>query len=193
MLDNGGPALTSALVGRKISPKAGLNKSLKIPNSSIDDIHTPVLALSQISIYSNTTHTRITTSALVLRLVSTTITTTTINSITINNGSTMTGGSRWSARRRAGGREKPQGAKRPRQCGRRGKSVDLRRAAADVNSLDRLERMDQVGGMAVACDGLTTDTYVSFGNGAEGGVAVEPEAVFHGWPQARRECLPGGT
>ena len=30
-------------------------------------------------------------------------------------------------------------------------------------------------------------------NGAEGGVAVEPEAVFHGWLQARRECLPGGT
>src|SRR5574344_465591 len=47
--------------------------------------------------------------------------------------------------------------------------------------------------MAVACDGLTTDTYLSFGNGAKGGVAVEPEAVFHDWPQARRECLPGGT
>ena len=30
-------------------------------------------------------------------------------------------------------------------------------------------------------------------NGAEGGVAVEPEAVFHGWLKARRECLPGGT
>ena len=30
-------------------------------------------------------------------------------------------------------------------------------------------------------------------NGAEGGVAVEPKAVFHGWLQARRECLPGGT
>ena len=53
--------------------------------------------------------------------------------------------------------------------------------------------MDKVGGMAVACDGLTTDTYLSFGNVAEGGVAVEPEAVFHSWPQARRECLPGGT
>ena len=94
MLDNGGLALTSALVGRKISPKAGINKSLKIPNSSIDDIHTPVLALSQISIYSNTTNTRITTSALVLRLVSTTITTTNSNNITNHNGSTMTGGSR---------------------------------------------------------------------------------------------------
>ena len=53
--------------------------------------------------------------------------------------------------------------------------------------------MDKVGGMAVACDGLTTDTYLSFGNGAEGGVAVEPEAVFLGWRSARRECLPGGT
>lgn len=30
-------------------------------------------------------------------------------------------------------------------------------------------------------------------NGAEGGVAVEPEAVFHGWRNDRRECLPGGT
>ena len=29
--------------------------------------------------------------------------------------------------------------------------------------------------------GLLTDTYLSFGNVAEGGVAVEPEAVFHGW------------
>ena len=62
----------------------------------------------------------------------------------------------------------------PKQCGWRGTSVDLRRAAADVNSLDRLERMDQVGGMAVVCDGLTTDTYLSYGNVAEGGVAVEP-------------------
>ena len=26
------------------------------------------------------------------------------------------------------------------------------------------------------------------GNGAEGVVAVDPEAVFHGWRQARREC-----
>lgn len=47
--------------------------------------------------------------------------------------------------------------------------------------------------MDVACDGLTTDTYLSMGNGAEGEVAVEPEAVFHGWRSARRECLPGGT
>ena len=34
-VDNGGLALTSALVKRKISPKAGIIKSLKIPNSSI--------------------------------------------------------------------------------------------------------------------------------------------------------------
>ena len=82
---------------------------------------------------------------------------------------------------------------RPKQCGRRGKSVDLRREAADVNSLARLEPMDKVGGMAAACDGLTTDTYLSFGYVADGGVAVEPEAVFHDWRSARRECLPGGT
>ena len=41
--------------------------------------------------------------------------------------------------------------------------------------------MKRVGGMAVACDGLTTDTYLSIGNVAEGGVAAETEAVFHGW------------
>ena len=87
----------------------------------------------------------------------------------------------------------PQGAKRPRQCGRRGKSVDLRRAAADVNSLARLERMNKVGGKADTCGGLSTDTYLSLANGAEGGVAVEPEAVFHDWRSARRECLPGVT
>ena len=73
------------------------------------------------------------------------------------------------------------------------KSVDLRRAAADDNSLARLERIERVGGLADTCGGQSTDTYLSFGNGAEGGVAVEPEAVFHGWPQARRECLPGET
>ena len=73
------------------------------------------------------------------------------------------------------------------------KSVDLRRAAADVNSLDRLEPMNKVGGKADTCGGLSTDTAFLIGNGAEGGVAVEPEAVFHGWRSARRECLPGGT
>ena len=73
------------------------------------------------------------------------------------------------------------------------KSVDLRRAAEDVNSLARLERMDQVGELDLRQQGLLTDTAFIFGNGAEGGVAVEPEAVFHGWRSARRECLPGGT
>lgn len=53
--------------------------------------------------------------------------------------------------------------------------------------------MDKVGGKADTCGGLSTDTAFLVGNRAEGGVAVEPEAVFHGWPQARRECLPGGT
>ena len=50
-----------------------------------------------------------------------------------------------------------------------------------------------VGGKADTCGGLSIDTAFLFGNGAEGVVAVEPEAVFHGWPQARRESLPGGT
>ena len=40
---------------------------------------------------------------------------------------------------------------------------------------------------------LLADTAFLGSNGAEGGIAVEPEAVFHGWLQARRECLPGGT
>ena len=38
-----------------------------------------------------------------------------------------------------------------------------------------------------------TDTYFLVGNVGVGGVAVEPEAVFHGWRSARRECLPGIT
>ena len=53
--------------------------------------------------------------------------------------------------------------------------------------------MNKVGGLDAACGGQSTDTAFLFGNGAEGGVAVEPEAVFHGWQDARRECLPGGT
>ena len=53
--------------------------------------------------------------------------------------------------------------------------------------------MNKVGGKADTCGGLSTDTAFLFGNGAEGGVAVEPEAVFHGWRSAGRECLPGGT
>ena len=59
--------------------------------------------------------------------------------------------------------------------------------------LARLKPMNQVCGKADTCGGLSTDTAFLFGNGAEGVVAVEPEAVFHGWHPARRECLPGGT
>ena len=53
--------------------------------------------------------------------------------------------------------------------------------------------MRRVDELDLRQQGLLTDTYLSFGNGAEGGVAVEPEAVFHGWRSARRECLPAGT
>ena len=53
--------------------------------------------------------------------------------------------------------------------------------------------MNQVGGKADTRGGLSTDTAFLAGNVAEGGVAVEPEAVFLGWRSARRECLPGGT
>ena len=73
------------------------------------------------------------------------------------------------------------------------KSVDLGREADNGHSLARLKPMNQVGGKADTCGGLSTDTAFLFGNGAEGVVAVEPEAVFHGWCPAKRECLPGGT
>ena len=82
---------------------------------------------------------------------------------------------------------------RPKQCERRKQVCGLRRTAADVNSLARLEPMNQVGELDLRQQVLLTDTAFVFGNGAEGGVAVEPEAVFHGWQDARRECLLGGT
>ena len=53
--------------------------------------------------------------------------------------------------------------------------------------------MNQVGELDLRQQGLLTDTYFLFGNGAESGVVVEPEAVFYGLRSARRECLPGGT
>ena len=128
-----------------------------------------------------------------LQLLSLDAITTSIISNNIHNGSTMSGGSRWSASRRAGGRESCRPRMRPKQCGRRKQVCGLRSAAEDVNSLARLEPMRRVGELDLRQQGLLTDTYLSFGNGAEGGVAVEPEAVFHGWRSARRECLPGGT
>ena len=45
----------------------------------------------------------------------------------------------------------------PKQCGRRKQVCGVRRVADDINSLARLEPMGRVGGMAVACDRLTTD------------------------------------
>ena len=71
--------------------------------------------------------------------------------------------------------------------------MELGREADNGHSLARLKPMNQVGGKADTCGGLSTDTAFLFGNGAEGVVAVEPEAVFHGWRLSRRECLPGGT
>ena len=61
------------------------------------------------------------------------------------------------------------------------KSVDLGREADNGHSLARLKPMNQVGGKADTCGGLSTDTAFLFGNVAEGVVAVESEAVFHGW------------
>jgi hypothetical protein len=52
-VDNGGLALTFALVERKISPKAGIIKSLETPNSTITTIYGTMPVLALISIYSN--------------------------------------------------------------------------------------------------------------------------------------------
>ena len=57
--------------------------------------------------------------------------------------------------------------------------MELGREADNGHSLARLKPMNQVGGKADTCGGLSTDTAFLFGNGAEGVVAVEPEAVFH--------------
>lgn len=59
--------------------------------------------------------------------------------------------------------------------------MDLGHEADNVHSLARLEPMRRVGELGLRQQGLLTDTYLSFDNVAEGGVAVEPEAVFHGW------------
>ena len=56
--------------------------------------------------------------------------------------------------------------------------MGLGREADNGHSLARLEPMDQVGGKADTCGGLSTDTAFLFGDGAEGVVAVEPEANF---------------
>ena len=65
----------------------------------------------------------ITIPALALRLLSLGAITITGNSNTIHNGNTMSRGSSWSARRRAGGREILQATKWPKQCGRRKASL----------------------------------------------------------------------
>ena len=67
-------------------------------------------------------------------------------------------GSSIPARRRAGGRGKPQAAKQPRQCGRRKQVCGLRRAVDDVNSLARLGPMNKVGELVLRKQGLLTDT-----------------------------------
>ena len=129
------------------------------------------MTLSQISIYSNTIYTEITTHALALRLVSSSIPITTGNIIILHNGSTMTGASRLSASRRAGWAGQLQATTWPKQCGRRKQICGLLSAAEDVNSLARLKPMNQVGGKADTCGGLSTDTYFL--------LATEPKAE---WP-----------
>ena len=56
--------------------------------------------------------------------------------------------------------------------------MELGREADNGHSLARLEPMDQVGGKADTCGGLSADTAFLVGDGAEGVVAVEPEANF---------------
>ena len=50
--------------------------------------------------------------------------------------------------------------------------MELGREADNGHSLARLEPMNQVGGKADTCGGLTTDTAFLVGDGAEGVVAV---------------------
>lgn len=50
--------------------------------------------------------------------------------------------------------------------------MKLGREADNGHSLARLKPMNQVGGKADTCGGLSTDTAFLFGNVAEGGVAV---------------------
>lgn len=51
--------------------------------------------------------------------------------------------------------------------------MDLgREADNNVHSLARMKPMNQVGGKADTCGGLTTDTAFLLGNGTEGVVAV---------------------
>ena len=50
--------------------------------------------------------------------------------------------------------------------------MGLGREADNGHSLARLEPMDQVGGKADTCGGLSTDTAFLVGDGAEGVVAV---------------------
>lgn len=57
--------------------------------------------------------------------------------------------------------------------------MDLGRVADNGHSLARLKPMNQVGGKADTCGGLSTDTAFLFGNGAEGVVEVEHNAVLH--------------
>ena len=55
-VDNGGPAQTFVYHKGKISPKAGIIKSLKIPNSRTTNTYRETALLSQISKYTNTTN-----------------------------------------------------------------------------------------------------------------------------------------
>ena len=59
--------------------------------------------------------------------------------------------------------------------------MELGREADNGHSLARLKLMNKVGGKADTCGGLSNGTAFLFGNGTGGVVAVEPEAVFHGW------------
>ena len=51
--------------------------------------------------------------------------------------------------------------------------MELGREADNGHSLARLKPINQVGGKADTCGGLSTDTAFLFGNGAEGVVSVD--------------------
>ena len=60
--------------------------------------------------------------------------------------------------------------------------MDLGREADNGHSLARLEPMNQVGGKADTCGGLSTDTAFLVGDGAEG--------LFPFWKQPLHESVP---
>ncbi len=128
-VDNGGLALRLALAGRKISPKAGIIDSLKIPNSSIDAAgFLPIGYKTPNSISADTTNRETPALGVAPALTASTISNGNIR-INITHGSTMSGASRWKC---AGGSGQSGGAEGSGGCHRRAGGTAGGEAADDV-------------------------------------------------------------